>query len=42
MYHLSNVGPLAVNVDASSWFEYESGIFNGCTNLSDIDIDHVV
>lgn len=30
MYHLANVGPLAVNVDASEWFEYEEGIYNGC------------
>jgi len=34
-------GPLAVNVDASAWFRYESGVFTGCNN-SYPDIDHVV
>jgi len=34
-------GPLVINVDASSWFGYESGVFNGC-NQQNPDIDHVV
>eukprot|EP01103_Thecamoeba_quadrilineata_P014994 TRINITY_DN4603_c0_g2_i1.p1 TRINITY_DN4603_c0_g2~~TRINITY_DN4603_c0_g2_i1.p1 ORF type:complete len:376 (+),score=72.35 TRINITY_DN4603_c0_g2_i1:74-1201(+) len=34
-------GPLAINVDASAWSDYESGIFNGC-NVTNPDIDHVV
>jgi cathepsin L len=34
-------GPLAVNVDASAWGEYESGVFTGCNNSAP-DIDHVV
>lgn len=41
MAALVNVGPLAVNVDASAWSDYESGVFNGC-NGDKVDIDHVV
>jgi len=39
--HVANVGPLAINVDASTWFQYETGVYNGC-NQTDPDIDHVV
>lgn len=35
-------GPLAVNVDASAWSFYESGVFDGCSYSANIDIDHVV
>jgi len=38
---LANQGPLAINVDASSWGSYESGVFSGC-NKTEIVIDHVV
>jgi len=38
---LATVGPLIINVDASSWSSYESGVFNGC-NQANPDIDHVV
>jgi len=38
---LATVGPLAINVDAGSWFSYESGVFSGC-NATEIVIDHVV
>jgi cathepsin L len=38
---LSVQGPLAVNVDASAWFDYESGIFTGCAKDTP-DIDHAV
>eukprot|EP01116_Phalansterium_solitarium_P002651 TRINITY_DN127_c0_g1_i1.p3 TRINITY_DN127_c0_g1~~TRINITY_DN127_c0_g1_i1.p3 ORF type:complete len:140 (-),score=54.97 TRINITY_DN127_c0_g1_i1:252-671(-) len=38
---IAEVGPLAVNVDASSWSSYESGVYNGC-NQTNPDIDHVV
>ena len=34
-------GPLAVSVDASKWFAYESGIFNGC-NQTNPDLNHAV
>lgn len=38
---LAKVGPLAVNVDASTWSSYESGVFDSCSYDS-LDIDHVV
>jgi len=38
---LANIGPLAINVDASSWSHYHSGVFDGC-NQKNPDIDHVV
>lgn len=41
MAALATVGPLAVNVDASAWSEYESGVFDSC-NQTHPDIDHVV
>jgi len=43
MQALVNKGPLAVNVQAEShWRDYHSGIFAGCSNMSNIVIDHVV
>jgi cathepsin L len=41
MAALAAVGPLAINVDASSWGSYEAGIFGGCS-YTDMDINHVV
>jgi len=41
MEALATVGPLAINVDASSWQFYETGVFTGC-NQTNSDIDHVV
>jgi len=38
---LATVGPLIINVDASSWGAYEEGVYNGC-NQQNPDIDHVV
>jgi cathepsin L len=38
---LAEHGPLAVNVDASAWFAYESGVFTGCAKATE-DIDHAV
>lgn len=38
---LAAVGPLAINVDASTWHDYEGGVYTGCS-YSDMDIDHVV
>jgi len=38
---LATVGPLVINVDASAWSFYESGVFDGC-NQKNPDIDHVV
>jgi len=39
--HVGNIGPLAISVDASSWGEYESGVYDGC-NQTNPDIDHAV
>ena len=41
MAALAFVGPLAINIDASQWKDYESGVFDGC-GYDDMDIDHVV
>jgi len=41
MTAVAQVGPLAITVDASSWFAYESGVYNGC-NQTDPDLDHSV
>ena len=38
---LVSKGPLAVNVDAGGWHDYESGIYTA-EKKDDIDIDHVV
>lgn len=38
---VAKIGPLAVNVDASAWQFYESGVFNGCNQTTPI-LDHVV
>ena len=35
------MGPIAINVDASSWSAYESGVFEGCNQASP-DVNHVV
>ena len=41
MTALATVGPLAVNVDASEWHNYESGVFR-YTNYEEMDLNHVV
>jgi hypothetical protein len=33
MNAIATIGPLAINVDASTWHAYESGIFNGCNQV---------
>jgi len=38
---IANIGPMAISVDASSWQNYESGVYNGC-NQTHPDIDHSV
>merc|ERR1712156_971502 len=40
--HLAEVGPLAVNVDASQWHSYTGGIFDGCDYAQNMDLNHVV
>lgn len=42
LHAVATIGPMAVNVDASVWHSYETGVFNGCAYDSNIDIDHVV
>lgn len=42
LHAIATVGPIAVNVDASRWHLYESGIFSGCNYSENIDINHVV
>ena len=42
MNAIATVGPLAVNVQADVWKAYSAGVFSGCTNKSNIDINHVV
>lgn len=42
MEHLASKGPLAVNVAAMPWMDYESGVFNGCNNTVGFTLDHVV
>jgi len=39
--NLAAVGPMAVNVDASPWSGYSSGVFTRC-KFNEIDINHVV
>ena len=36
MNAVATVGPVAINVDASSWSRYESGIFSGCNQVLSI------
>jgi len=39
---IANYGPLAISVDASTWHNYESGIFTGCDYAKNITMDHAV
>jgi cathepsin L len=41
MAAVATVGPIAINVDASTWHSYESGIYDGC-DQENPDVDHVV
>jgi cathepsin L len=41
MNGIANIGPMAVNIDATNWHDYESGVFSGCAQ-TDVDINHVV
>ena len=38
MNAVATVGPIAVSVDASAWSAYESGVFNGCNQVSMISL----
>lgn len=41
MNAIATVGPLAINVDASTWHAYDSGVYSGC-NQETPDVNHVV
>lgn len=41
MNAIATIGPLSINVDASTWHSYAGGIFNGC-NQANPDVNHVV
>ncbi len=38
---VARVGPVAINVDATTWSAYSSGVFAGCSR-KELDINHVV
>lgn len=38
---IAKKGPIAISVEAITWKNYESGIFNGC-NQTNPDLDHAV
>lgn len=42
MFHLANIGPLAVAVDASNWSFYSGGVFDGCSFSDNIGLNHAV
>jgi hypothetical protein len=42
MNAIATIGPLAINVDASTWHAYESGIFNGCNQVGFTSFDVLV
>jgi hypothetical protein len=42
MNAMATIGPLAINVDASTWHAYESGIFNGCNQVGFTSFDVLV
>lgn len=39
---LAMKGPQAISVDASMWWQYESGVYNGCNYTNNISMDHAV
>jgi len=42
MNAIVNVGPLAISAAASPWMFYRSGVFSGCTDLTNVDVNHAV
>ena len=34
MNAIASIGPLSINVDASTWHAYEGGVFNGCNQVN--------
>jgi len=41
MSAVANLGPIAISVDASTWHNYESGVYDGCDQTKPV-IDHAV
>lgn len=41
VHHITEHGPLSISVDASNWFKYSEGIFNGCNQVNP-DLNHAV
>jgi cathepsin L len=41
MNAIANIGPMSVSVDANTFHNYASGVFDGCDQASP-DIDHAV
>ena len=35
-------GPLAIAVDASFWYDYEGGVYDGCSYDQTISLNHAV
>lgn len=43
MWHIANVGPLAISVWANKgWMNYHSGVYNGCDYNENMDMNHAV
>lgn len=42
MNAVATIGPLAVAVDASTWHNYQEGVFNGCNYQKNLNVNHVV
>lgn len=42
LHAIATVGPIVISVDASQFHEYESGVFTGCSDSENIDINHAV
>ena len=42
MEAVANLGPVSISVDASTWHDYEEGIYSGCDATKNVDINHAV
>ena len=42
IHALATVGPLVVGVAAGAWFTYSGGVFGGCTDQSELTVNHAV
>lgn len=41
-FYFGETGPLAIAVDASFWYDYEGGVFDGCSYEENISLNHAV